>query len=113
MVDKFLTKEIVDKIYATIIIDQYGVYPELETTAQIIDEFHTDKVMDKKYIPRLLEQSYYDFVREEIWSMVKYIGKNKIRGIDFKNLKQHSFNKVKEYYPQLFRRTPNEEYSKS
>jgi hypothetical protein len=92
LVDRFFDKSVVDKIYANILIEnasEYGVVTFFE----------------KKWIPRLLEQSYHDFVTEEIWGMAKYVQKQKLRGIDFKNLKQHTFNKIKEFYPQLFRRT--------
>lgn len=87
MVDKFMTREVVDKIYTNILLENDTV------------------TFNSKWIGRLLEQSYHDFVTEEIWYMVKYIKKNKLRGIDFKSLKQHTLNKVKEFYPQLFRRT--------
>lgn len=90
LVDKFLDKSVVDKIYANILIE------------------NNTETFNSKFIPRLLEQSWHDFVTEEIWKMVKHIQKEKLRGLDFKNLKQHSLNKVKEFYPHLFRRTPNE-----
>lgn len=96
LVQAFLDKTIVDKVYANILSenkvfnDQKGYYEDCE--------------FQSKWIPRLLETTYYDFVREEIWGMVKYIDKEKVRSIDFKNLKQHTFNKVREFYPQLFRR---------
>ena len=88
LVGKFLSVTIVDKLYANILME------------------NDTATFSKQWIPRILEQSYHDFVTEEIWTMVKHINKNKHRGIDFKNLQQHAFNKVKEYYPQLFRRTP-------
>ena len=90
LVERFMSVTIVDKLYANILLEN-----------------DTD-TFSSKWIPRLLEQSYYDFVTEEIWIMVKHINKNKHRGIDFKNLKQHAFNQVKEFYPQLFRRTLDE-----
>lgn len=96
LVDKFLDQPIVDKVYANIMVQN----------KQYDDErgYYVDPPFDKKWIPQLLNTSYYEFVRDEIWSMVKWIEKEKLRSIDFKNLKQHSFNKVREYYPQLFRR---------
>ena len=90
LVDKFFDQTVVDKLFANILIEN-------DTTT-----------FNNKFIPRLLEQSYHDFVTEEIWKMVKYVQKEKIRGIDFKNLKQHTLNKVKGFYPHLFRRTPND-----
>jgi hypothetical protein len=90
LVDKFFSQTVVDKLFANILIEN-------NTTT-----------FNNKFIPRLLEQSYHDFVTEDIWRMVKYIQKEKLRSIDFKNLKQHTLNKVKGFYPQLFRRTPNE-----
>lgn len=86
LVDKYFDQTVVDKLFANILIEN-------DTTT-----------FNAKFIPRLLEQSYHDFVTEEIWAMVKYVQKNKLRGIDFKNLKQHTLNKVKGFYPQLFRR---------
>jgi len=94
LVDKFLDQPIVDKVYANI----------LNENKALILQHDKEIPFDKKWIPQLLNTVYYEFVREEIWSMVKWIDKEKLRSIDFKNLKQHSFNKVREYYPQLFRR---------
>jgi len=96
LVDKFLDQPIVDKVYANILIEN----------KQYDDEkgYYIDPPFNSRWIPQLLNTVYYEFVREEIWSMVKYIEKERYRAIDFKSLKQHSFNKVREYYPQLFRR---------
>lgn len=101
LVDKFCDKTMVDKIYANIMIEKY---PNMTFTG----EFGYNLVFEKQWIPRLLETTFYELVREESWAMVKYINANKIRSIDFKNLKQHTFNKVKEFYPQLFRRSSDE-----
>lgn len=97
LVDKFCDKTMVDKIYANILLENRDV--------DILGEPVEVKTFSPKWIPRLLETTFYELVREESWAMVKYINVNKVRSIDFKNLKQHTFNKVKEFYPQLFRRT--------
>lgn len=89
LVDKFCDRTMVDKIFWNI-------------------QNETNETFTNKHIPRLLETTFYELVREESWAMVKYINANKIRSIDFKNLKQHTFNKVKEFYPQLFRRSSDE-----
>ncbi len=97
LVDRFMDRSLVDKIYSIILREN-----------DISTHNTTGESFQKKWIPRLLEQSYHDFVTEEIWVMVKYVQKEKLRGIDFKNLKQHSLNKVKQFYPELFRRGLNE-----
>lgn len=101
LVDKFCTKDIVDKVYTNIIIEHHGTWSDDETVQAVLAG---EQIFEKKWIPRLLETVFYEFVREEIWSMVKSIKANRIRSIDFNNLKQHTFNKVREFYPQLFRR---------
>lgn len=100
IVDRILTKDIVDKVYANIMAETH--------TETFLGETGENLIFPKQMIPRLLNTVYYEFVREEIWSALKMMEKLKMRSIDFKNLKQHSFNKVKEFYPQLFRRTVNE-----
>lgn len=105
LVDKFLSKTDVDKVVHNVkVLRADPKYTWCGAEGSNIE-------FEKGWIPQLLETAYYEFVREEIWSMVKYLKANKTRSIDFNNLKQHAFNKVKEYYPQLFRRNINENTS--
>lgn len=101
MVDKYLTRDIVDKVYSNILNE--NLVDILKSTDEM--------AFEKKWIPRLLEQSFHDFYTEECWNIYKYTIKNKHRSIDLKNLRQHALNKVKEFYPQLFRRNVNENQS--
>lgn len=81
--EKFLTAEVIEKIYQKIIIDNaIGV-----------------AVWNSKFIPRLLDTVYYEFVTEEIWHIVK-----EFKGpmINFGTLKHYVINKIKEVKPELF-----------
>lgn len=77
-VNSYLTKAMIDKVYAK--IEQDG-------------GFHS------KDIFRLLNTVYHDFVIEEIWQIVK---KQKNPVINFKTLQHFVFAKVKKEYSQLF-----------
>lgn len=77
--DEFVTKAMVDKVYAKIINEEQG--------------------WKSQYIPRLLNTVYYDLIREEIWTAIK---KHKKPKIDFRTLQHFTFNKVKEHKPELF-----------
>lgn len=52
-----------------------------------------------KDIPRLLDQSYFDFFKEELWDAIK---KTKAKSIDFSALRSLVYQKVKEACPQIF-----------
>lgn len=54
---------------------------------------------DSKDIPRLLDQSYFDFFHEELWDAVKKI---KAKSVDFNTLKSFIYKKTKEALPQIF-----------
>jgi len=75
----FVTKSIVDKVYAKIELEVGG--------------------FSSKNIPQLLNTVFYDIVREEMWEIVK---KYKDPLIDFKTLRRSIFAHVKVYRPELF-----------
>jgi hypothetical protein len=77
--DEFLSKAIVDKVYANIVNESGG--------------------WNSRYIPRLLQTAYYDFVREESWNFIK---KHKNPTVDFKTLNTLAIMRVKELRPELF-----------
>jgi len=77
-VDTFLTKAMIDKVYAK--IEQDGGFRS-------------------KDIPRLLNTVYHDFVVEEIWQIVK---KQKNPVINFRTLQHFTFAKVKAECSNLF-----------
>ena len=77
-VNSFLTKAMIDKVYAK--IEQDGGFRS-------------------KDIPRLLHTVYHDFVIEEIWQIIK---KQKNPVINFKTLQHFTFAKVKAEYSNLF-----------
>ena len=79
IVDKFLTPDIIDKVYAKICNDQSG--------------------WNSKYIPRLLCTVYHDFVTEELWSI---INKYKNPAIDFGRLYQLIIYEIKQQKRELF-----------
>lgn len=79
IVDQFVTKAMVDKVHSKIVNEEQG--------------------WRSQYIPRLLHTVYYDLVREEIWTAIK---KHRNPKIDFRTLQHFTFNKVKEYKPELF-----------
>ena len=49
--DKYVSKHLVDKVYAKIVNEMEG--------------------WNSKYIPRLLQTVFYDLINEEIWNIVK------------------------------------------
>lgn len=77
IVDEFLTKAMIEKVYAKISVDGWS----------------------SKMIPRLLNTCYYDLVKEESWNFVK---KFKSPTINFKTLQHFTFSKVKEEMDKLF-----------
>lgn len=79
IVDKYLTKEICDKVYHKIEVSENGFL--------------------SKHIPRYLETSFYDLVREETYSFIK---DNNFPTINFKDLKHLSYEKAKEFRPEIF-----------
>lgn len=78
IVDKILTEAVIEKVYAKIV---------------------NDVGWSNKMIPRLLDTVYYDFVREEIWEVLK---KFKNPTINFKTLKTLTNNRVKQVKGDLF-----------
>lgn len=52
-----------------------------------------------QFIPRLLEQTYYDFFHEELWTAIK---KTKAKSIDLTALRSFINQKIKEALPQIF-----------
>lgn len=73
IVSRYLSKDVIDKVYANICNDVDG--------------------WSSKYIPRLLSTVFYDFVRESSWDFVKG---EKFPVIDYKVLKGFVEMKVKE-----------------
>jgi len=79
IVDKYVTQELVDKVYAKISLD--GGW-------------------SSKMIPRLLQTVFYDLVKEETWEFVK---ENKNPKIDFGTLQRFTFAKVKKLRSDIFK----------
>lgn len=79
IVDQYLTPEIVDKVYAKIVNECGG--------------------WNSKYILRLINTVYHDFVKEELWDAVKA---HKNPSINFKTLNTLCIMKTKELKPELF-----------
>lgn len=79
LVDKYLTKDILDKIIANIKVECDG--------------------WSSKYIPRLLGVAYHDLVTEHIWDFVQ---KEKCKKIDFTVLSRFANNKIKQLFPEIF-----------
>ena len=77
--DGYVTKHLIDKVYAKIVNEMEG--------------------WNSKYIPRLLQTVFYDLVNEEIWNIVK---KMKNPTINFKTLNTLAILKIKEIKPELF-----------
>lgn len=78
-VNKYLTKSMVEKIKANIENENNG--------------------WSSKFIPRLLQTSFYDLIKEETWNFIK---ENKMPLVNFKTVQHFCTNKVKEYMPELF-----------
>lgn len=78
IVDKFVTKELIEKEFSK--IDNDGGW-------------------SSKHIPRLLNTVYYCLVKEDGWNFVKEF---KNPSIDFKRLSFFTTNKVKKIMPHLF-----------
>ena len=79
IVDEFLTKSMIEKVFANIESANGG--------------------FSGSDIPRLLNTCYYDLVREEIWAILK---KHKNPVIDFNDLRHFAYEKVKENFPLIF-----------
>ena len=77
--DKYLSKQLVDKVYAKIANEMEG--------------------WSSKYIPRLLQTVYYDLINEELWDAVKTM---KNPTINFKTLNTLCIMTVKGLRPELF-----------
>ena len=78
-VKNHLTKTMVEKIKANIENENQG--------------------WSSKYIPRLLQTSFYDLVNEETWGFLK---QSKFPTINFKTVQHFTNNRVKELLPELF-----------
>lgn len=76
---EFVTKSIVDKVYAKIECENGG--------------------FSSKDIPRLLNTVFYDIVREDIWEIIK---QHKNPTIDFGRLMKAVFYHAKIYRPEIF-----------
>lgn len=79
IVQKYITKSLVDKVEAKIVVEMEG--------------------WSSKYIPRLLDTVFYDLIKEESWEFIKEY-KNPI--INYRALKAFSINRVKELKSELF-----------
>ena len=79
IVDTLLKDDIVEKVYANICVSEDG--------------WHS------KFIPRLLETVWHDFVKETTYEAIK---KQKLPTINYKTLKALVLRKVKDIKPDLF-----------
>ena len=79
IVDKYVTKHLVDKVYAKIVNEMNG--------------------WSSKYIPRLLQTVFYDLVTEETWNFVKDM---KMPTVNFKTLNTLTIIAIKKLKPELF-----------
>lgn len=79
IVEEFVSQHLVDKVYAKIVNDHGG--------------------WSSKYIPMLLNITFYDLVQEEIWEILK---KHNNPRICFKTLKNFTFAKVKQLKSEVF-----------
>lgn len=77
--DEYVSKHLVDKVYAKIVNEMEG--------------------WNSKYIPRLLQTVYYDLINEESWNFVK---KMKNPTINFRTLNTLTIMKIKELKPEIF-----------
>jgi hypothetical protein len=79
IVDTYVGKHLVDKVYAKIVNENEG--------------------WSSRHISRLLQTVFYDLINEEIWDAVK---KLKNPTINFKTLNTITILKIKELRPELF-----------
>jgi hypothetical protein len=79
IVEKFLTDDIIDKVYAKIVTSEGG--------------------WESKFIQRFLHTVWYDFVNECMWDAVK---KFKNPTINFKQMMQFCVMRIKRHKPELF-----------
>lgn len=79
IVQEYVSKHLVDKVYSKIVNEMEG--------------------WNSRYIPRLLQSVYYDLVNEEMWNIVK---KMKQPVVDFKKLNTLAIMRIKELRPELF-----------
>lgn len=79
IVNKFLSKAMVDKVYDKIVVEHDG--------------------FSSKLIPKLLHTTYYDLVREESWGFIKEF---KNPTINYSMLQHVAYNRVKELKSELF-----------
>lgn len=77
--DKYVTKHLVDKVYAKI-VNECGSW-------------------NSKYIPRLLSTVFYDLINEETWNFVKEM---KMPTVNFKTLNGLCIHSIKAIRPELF-----------
>lgn len=77
---RFLTEDIINKVYAKIQADNDGIF-----------QSHN--------IPQLLNTVWHDFVIEELWSAIK---KHKNPTINFRTLNHHVIARIKELKPEVF-----------
>jgi len=78
IIDKFLTDDIIDKVYANL---------------------SAEDGWQCKYIPRLLQTIWYDFIREHAWDMVKTF---KSPTINYKKLNRLCMDRVKQHLTEVF-----------
>ena len=79
IVDKYVTKHLVDKVKSKIEVEYDG--------------------WSSKFIPRLLSTVYYDLINEEMWEIIKTFKEPKI---DFKFLSRLTTAKIKQLLPEVF-----------
>lgn len=79
------------------IVDQYiNLHLVNKTHAKIVNEMSG---WSSKYIPRLLNTVYHDFITEEIWNIIK---EHKNPKIDFRTLHNLCIQRVKQIKPEVF-----------
>lgn len=89
--------EVVNRMIEEDIVERY-VSPALvnKTHSKIVNEMEG---WSSKYIPRLLQTTYYELVKEESWNFVKEF---KQPSINFKTLQHLTIQQVKKHKPELF-----------
>jgi len=102
LAEKFVTPTLVAKTRAKIeldVLDEAGCYEDSNRSKLSREEVLREA--RSQIIPRLLQTVYYEVVTEEIWAMLKSMGKSN-QTIDFKKLRAHCILGAKKYAEDLF-----------
>ena len=101
LAEKFVTQTLVSKTRAKVELElRDGYFPDWlhEDEFGFLDWLSQNR---GKVIGPLLGRVYHDLVTEEIWAMLKFMGKGQ-QVIDFKQLSRHCTLRVKEHAKDLF-----------